>query len=252
MLYRIFLCFVFILFFSNCTTSDFKNNRINTYSDNNFSNRGFTLVYSDNLYNEKIVNKKLDERDLIIFQKNLKKNSLVKITNILNNKSLIVKVGDNSYYPSFNNSVISKRISNELNLNPEEPYVEIVEILDNSSFVAKKAKIFDEEKVVANKVPVNDINISDLNNKKIVKKKVITKNFLYFIKVADFYYNETALMMLERIKAETKIKKPKIKKISSEKYRVYLGPFDNINSLQNSYNDINILGFENIEIIKND
>ena len=34
------------------------------------------------------------------------------------------------------------------------------------------------------------------------------------------------------------------------KYRVYLGPFYNINTLQKSFNDINILEFENIEIIK--
>ncbi len=58
--------------------------------------------------------------------------------------------------------------------------------------------------------------------------------------------------MVERIKAETNIKEPKIKKISNEKYRVFLGPFNNINSLQKSFNDINILEFENIEIIKND
>ena len=30
------------------------------------------------------------------------------------------------------------------------------------------------------------------------------------------------------------------------------GPFNNINSLQKSFNDISILEFENIEIIKND
>ena len=58
--------------------------------------------------------------------------------------------------------------------------------------------------------------------------------------------------MTDRIVNETLSKKPKIKKISKEKYRVYLGPFNNINSLQKSYNDINILEFDNIEIIRND
>ena len=59
-------------------------------------------------------------------------------------------------------------------------------------------------------------------------------------------------MMIKRIKNETKIKNPKNKKISDKKYRVYLGPFENIVSIQKSYKDINVLGFENIEIIKND
>ena len=56
--------------------------------------------------------------------------------------------------------------------------------------------------------------------------------------------------MVNRIINETVIRKPKIKKINKEKYRVYLGPFDNINSLQKSYNDIRILEFDNIEFIK--
>jgi hypothetical protein len=72
------------------------------------------------------------------------------------------------------------------------------------------------------------------------------------VKVADFYFNDTALMMLSRINTDAATKKAKIKKISDNKYRVYLGPFNNINSLKKSYNDINSLEFENIEIIKND
>ena len=75
---------------------------------------------------------------------------------------------------------------------------------------------------------------------------------MYIIKVADFYFEDTASVMVKRITNETRIKKPKIKKISDKKYRVFLGPFNNINSLQKSFNDINILEFENIEIIKND
>ena len=76
--------------------------------------------------------------------------------------------------------------------------------------------------------------------------------FSYTIKIADFYFNDTALMMLDRIKIESSIKNPKVKKISDKKHRVYLGPFNNINSLKKSFNDISILKFENIEIIKND
>ena len=58
--------------------------------------------------------------------------------------------------------------------------------------------------------------------------------------------------MMKRIKYETKAKKPLLKKISDEKYRVYLGPFTDITSLQKTYYDINILNFENIEILKNE
>jgi hypothetical protein len=72
------------------------------------------------------------------------------------------------------------------------------------------------------------------------------------VKIADFYFKDTALMMQNRIKTENLIKNSKIEKISDKIYRVYLGPFSNINSLQKSYNDISVLEFDNIEIIKND
>ena len=70
--------------------------------------------------------------------------------------------------------------------------------------------------------------------------------------VFALFATNTASLLLNRIIKETKIKDAKIRKINEKKYRVYVGPFNNINSLQKSFNDISILEFENIEIIKND
>jgi hypothetical protein len=252
MFYRIIYFITIFLFLSNCTMDTIVKNKPNISLVNGFSNKGFALIYSDKLYEKKIVNKKITERSLTIFQKNLKTNTQVKITNILNNKSIIATVGKNSKYPSFNNAVLSPRIATELDIDNNEPYVEILEIMENSIFVAQKAKTYDEEKNVAAKAPVNGIAINDLNSKTINNKKINSKKFSYTVKIADFYFNDTAKIMLNRIKDESAFKNPKIKKISDKKYRVFLGPFDNINSLQKSYNDISILEFENIEIIKND
>jgi hypothetical protein len=248
MFYRISLSIIVFLFLSNCTTGTLIKNKPNI--SNGYSNKGFALVYSEELYKKKIITKKINERSLTIFQKNLKTNTHVKITNILNNKTIIGLVGKKSKYPSFNNSVLSIRIADELDLDINQPYVEISEIIENSAFVAKKAKTFDEEKKVAVKAPVDSISINDLNNIKSNIKKTSNIKFSYIIKIADFYFNDTALMMLKRIKSDTLIQNLKIKKTADKKYRVYLGPFSNINSLQKSYNDISILEFENIEIIK--
>ena len=220
--------------------------------ENPFINKGFSLIYNDKFYYDKVISKKIDERSLVIFQKNLKKNTIVKITNILNNKSIIGTVGSNADYPLFNNAVLSLRIADEIGLNENEPYVEILEVLEDAIFVAKRAKTFEEEKKVANKAPVNNINISDLNTKQTNTKNELSKKFSYEIKIADFYFNDTASLLVDRIVKETMIKNVKIKKINEKKYRVYAGPFNNINSLQKSFNDISILEFENIEIIKND
>jgi len=252
MFYRKILLLIFFLSVSNCTTGTLIKNKPSKTLVNGYSNKGFALVYNENLYKQKIVTKKISERSLIVFQKNLKINTQVKITNILNNKSIIGIVGKKSKYPLFNNSVLSIRIADELDLNFDQPYVEILEILENSIFVAQKAKTYEEEKNVAVKAPVDGISINDLNIKKKDDKKTFNTKFSYTIKIADFYFNDTALMMLSRIKTESLIENPKIKKISDKKYRVYLGPFNNINSLQKSYNDISILEFENIEIIRND
>ena len=56
--------------------------------------------------------------------------------------------------------------------------------------------------------------------------------------------------MLKRIKKETPVNKLKIMKISNNQYRVYSGPFKNLKSLKKAFNDISIIDFENLEIIK--
>ena len=117
MSYKNFLLIIFLLLLSNCTAGNLNTNMANIDLDNNFKNKGFTLIYNDNLYDKKVITKKINERSLTIFQKNLKKNTQVKITNILNNKYIIATVGGKSNYPSFNNSVISERIAKELDVN---------------------------------------------------------------------------------------------------------------------------------------
>ena len=249
--YKYFSIIIFFLI-SGCSTYTITNNEIKTFDKSNFKNRGFALVYNDKLYKQKIISKKIDNRSLIIFQKNLKKGTTVKIKNILNQKTIIAKVGSNAKYPLFNNSVISNRISKEIDLDPNEPYVEIFEILNNSSFIAKKAKIYDEEKQVADKAPIDSISINNLNDTDVKPKKVKQNKFNYSIKIADFYFKDTALTMIDRIKKETSVNKIGVQTLSNTQYRVFLGPFYNINSLQKAFNDINVLQFENIEIIKND
>jgi len=249
MIYKNFFLIIIILFLNNCPTDNLNENKINYSFKQKFTNKGFALIYSEDLFDNKIISKKISQRSLLIFQKNLKKGTVVKITNILNNKTLIARVASNSTYPNFNNSVITSRIANILELNPLEPYIEIASIPENSMFIAKTTKTFDEEKQIAAKAPVENISINDINKVKNAKVK-IKKKFSYTIKIADFYFKKTALLMIKRIKDETNIKNPKIQRLSDINYRVYLGPFRDINSLQNSFNGINIFEFENIEIIK--
>ena len=146
--------------------------------------------------------------------------------------------------------MITSRIANELSINLDEPYVDLVLISENSTFIAKKAKTFDEEKNVAEKAPVDGITIDNLGTELNKKNKVKKNNFLYSIKIADFYYKDSAENMILRIKNETNLKNPLIKKLSKTKYRVLLGPFSDIKKLEQSFDEIKLLEFDNLEILK--
>ena len=58
-------------------------------------------------------------------------------------------------------------------------------------------------------------------------------------------------MVINRINKETSLKNHKIIKLSKTKYRVLIGPFNDINSLKETFEKIKPLNFENIEILKN-
>ena len=209
-------------------------------------------MYEDILYKNKEISKKIDNRSLIIFQKNLKKDTKVKITNPLNNKSILARVGANSKYPLLYNSVLSKRIFDELELNKNEPYIEILEVLEGSTFVAKKAKTYDEEKQVANKAPVDGISINNLSSNNVEEKIDKKVKYDYIIKIADFYYLKSAQSMKKRIIKETNIKKVSILKISTNNFRVFLGPFKDLNLIKKAFDDMTKINFENLEIIRNE
>ena len=245
--YKVIIIFLFIL--SSCDQSIYnKSKKTNTVIFDRYKNSGFALIYSDNLKDIK----KIDHRSFNIYHKTLKKKSMVKITNPVNGNSLIAEVKSNRVkFSNFYNSILSQRIAETLELDEKEPYVEIILISNNSTFVAKKAKTFDEESKVAEKAPIDGIQINDLNKKVIKKKNIENKVFSYSIKIADFYYKDTADIMVKKIQNETLLRNINIKKLSQTKYRVLIGPFSDIKTLKESFEKMNILSFENLEILKN-
>ena len=245
----IIIIFIFLL---GCEQNNLNKNVLNQEIVTKYKNSGFALIYDSVLIKEKKISKKIDNRSLLIFHKSLKKNSFVKITNPVNQKTVIAEViSNNVKFSDFYNSVITSRIAEELSLNLNEPYINLVLISQNSTFVAKKAKTFKEEKKVAEKAPVDGIQIDNLGEINQPKNETIKEEiFSYSIKIADFYYKDSAENMSNRIVNETNIKNPLIQTISNTKYRVLLGPFNDIKKLEDSFNEIKSLDFENIEILK--
>ncbi len=248
----IFFSIFFVLIVS-CADQSKEINNLKKFK--NYSNKGFALIYDESLFKKKIINKKINNRSLLIFNNYLEHETPVKITNLLNGKYLIAKVSLDANFPLFYNSVISNRIAQELELDSSEPYVEIKTLSQNNSFVIAKAKTFNEEKKVANKLPVEGIIIKNISNIKVITKKTAKKpkpsvNFQYNIKIADFYFKDSAKNLQNSLLNEYSIKNVKLKKMSKNRYRIYTGPFNNLDSIKNAYSDIIKLNFENIEIIK--
>ena len=64
---------------SSCSTYNAVNKDIKPLKINAFQNKGFALIYDENLFKDKTISKKMNNRGLVIFQRNLKKGTIVKI-----------------------------------------------------------------------------------------------------------------------------------------------------------------------------
>ena len=216
-----------------------------------YSNKGFALIYSEDEDNS--LEYKLDNASISILSPYLPNGTPVRITNIINGKSLITVVQNKTVLPIFYNSVITNRIVNELSINPNEPYIFIETINSNNLYVANDVKTFDEEKEVANKAPVDDImvqNISINTEKKESNTENFVTNFNYIIKFADFYFEDSAIMLKNRLFEEYNIENILIKKLSQNNFRVYKGPYKDFEKLKKGFQNIENLEFDSIEIIK--
>ncbi len=132
---------IFIFFIFSCTPQLKKFNQKKPYSAT-----GFAYVYNNYDFQNKIILGKLNNEKLQISHQNLRTGSLIKIINPKNNKSIILKNVKRIKYPDFYKILITKPVMDELELSVDLPILEILEIKKNKSFIAEKAKIYNEEK----------------------------------------------------------------------------------------------------------
>jgi len=215
-----------------------------------YSSNGFVLIYEDNLYEEKIVNKKINNEKLLVIHDVLKINTPIKIINPENSKSVETKIYKKGNYPKIFNMVITREIASILELDQNNPYVEIFEIKKNKTFIAKEGSIFDEEKNVADKAPVDEIKMDDITLNKSYKKNIKVEKRNFFLIISDFYYQDSANNLKDDLIKKIDIENISVKKINDKKYRVFVGPFENFNALKTTYISLNKLGFEDLNIYK--
>ncbi len=235
MKYKIILLF----FLTSCI------NPVHTSKKNfSYSAKGFAKIENISLNSE--------DKDYFVYHNNLRTGTKIRLTNPVLEKSLEAIVKKNTKYNNFYKILISKNIAEELNLDFNFPYIEINEIKNNKSFIAKKAITENIEKKIANKAPVDKINIDILSKKKSIKTK---KPNNYSILVAEFYNLESAELLKNRLSSillNSNYQLIYINKKNDKSYELLMGPYNTINKLKNDYIVLSDSDFEDLDIKIND
>ena len=216
-----------------------------------FNSKGFAYIYNEHDFKNKIIKTKLNNEIYQIAQKNLPIGTLIKVINPKTNQSITLKNQKKGRYPEFYKILISEAVAKKLNISNDLPIIEIIEVKKNKSFIAKKAKIFNEEKKISSNAPVTSVEISNISQNKKVKKLAKEK---VSILIASFYSVESAEFLRQRIIKEIPNfdnKKIKINKKNNKEINLISGPYKSVNLMKNDYIQLKKFGFEELDIILN-
>ncbi len=132
---------IFLFFLVSCSPNS-------TMVDNrkSYNSTGFALIYDQSDYEVKTIKKKFNNELLQISHKDLRIGTLIKLTNPKTQESIVLKNIKKTNYPDFYKILITKPVAEKLNIDKKLPLIRILELKKNKSFIAEKAKIFQEEK----------------------------------------------------------------------------------------------------------
>ena len=239
--------FLFILFLS-CSP------QLTTFSQKEtYTAKGFAYIYNDIDSEQKIIKGRMNNEIMQISHQKLKTGTLIKISNPKSNESIVLKNVRRIRYPDFYKILITKPVADKLNLDIRLPIIEIIEIKKNKSFVAKKTKIYNEEKKISSNAPVDSVKISNISKNKI-KNSGKKKDNIYIL-IGSFFSADTAVFLKQRIMEDVPdidSKKLKIKKINNKETQVISGPYTSVNLVKNDYIKLKSFGFEELDIFTNE
>ncbi len=191
--------------------------------------------------------------------------SAVKVTNLKNNKSIVLRINDRG--PFVNDRIIdlSSKAADILDLKREGTGLVRVQILkEKSLYLEKLAKqgtfpeIADLKETslpnitVPNKVAVK---IKDFKNQKIITKKInynfknLNKEYKIYIKLASFSSSKNAEIMKKKVDYIDKVKIYKIYKMNKILYQVKAGPFSSVEKVDQLHSLLLQKGMQGAKII---
>jgi hypothetical protein len=171
-------------------------------------------------------------------------NTQVKITNLINNKSILVKIEKNSAYKNSREVFISNKYFDLLELNNKFPLIKIETIRVNKTFTAETVKIFEEEKKVPQNIATQSVDVVDLSNSMSAKDNLSKKIIIYY---GDFSYKNGAIDFANSLKKELRNINPSVIPVN-KKFRVEALSVNNLDEFDIFYNKITNTKFENYNI----
>ena len=307
------LLIIFFSFLSSCTSVElaanlgkkalFQNNQINKFNGKykignpyvvdgkryypkknlNYDEKGIASWYGPKFHGKLTANGEIfNQYKLTAAHKTLPIPSAVKVTNLKNNKSLIVRINDRG--PFVNDRIIdlSYQSAKKLNLlKSGTGYVRVQILISESILLEKLAKKgqFPEIDEITKKTtpPINQVSYSNVSIKKIgennlsnntektykknkneiqieeVQKRVQVlklngKKYKIWIQIASFSNQKSAKILMTKFKSIQKINIKKANISGKSFYRVRVGPFNKIDETKEIYNFLINSGMEGTKI----
>jgi len=218
------------------------------YSCQNFNQANFTYEkigfagrITDSKNNILGLNNLLEDESI---HSSIPANTQVKITNLINNKSILLKIDKNSTYNNGREILISKKYFDILELSNKFPLIKIETIRVNKIFTAETAKIFEEEKKVVQNIETQSVDVVDLSRNNSSRDNLSKIIIIYY---GDFSYKNSAIDFANSLKRELKNINPNIIQIN-KKFRVEALSIKNVDEFDIFFNKITNTKFQNYNI----
>ena len=202
----------------------------------------FFIIFLSCTSNQGIYEKKgfaiIDNNNKVISP--LPKGTLLKVTNIKNKKSAVVTTNSLSKSLGSRIIVLPDKISQELELNKNLPLIHIQSLRKNKIFIAKKTKIYEQEKRVDKKVEIENINITNLSKEKKYKDRI-------YLNFGPFYNKIYANQLYKILKLKFNKKNLVFKDYQDKNYIISIGPVKNLKEFDKIYlklGKIGLIGFD--------
>ena len=233
---------IFFIFLNSCTTFNTQNISYNS--------SGFALIFNDQDYINKKINKKLNNDTYEIAHRILKPGTTVRITNPTNKKFIVTKIKKKADFPTLYNILITKPVAEKLMIKTNDPFVELISVKKNKSFVAQEAKIFTEEKKIHSSAPVEKVKIDNISKKNNIE---VTSKITYSIIIGEFYSPESVKELTGLLAKSLNID---IRKFKTKKTKMNVilktGPYNSLDSIEKDYSKLKKYGFEQLDIKRNE